>query len=69
MVSKCVCYDKTFAEMKLLIEKYNIKTIEGLRAHIPFGMNCKLCVPYIELVFKTGKTGFEPIVFAGDNNE
>jgi bacterioferritin-associated ferredoxin len=69
MVTKCVCYDKTFAEMKLLIEKFNINTIDGLRAHIPFGMNCKLCVPYVEQVFITGKTSFDVIDVTGDIHE
>ncbi len=69
MVTKCVCYDKTFAEMKLLIDKNNLQTADDLRKYIPFGMNCKLCVPYVEQVFITGKTEFEPIILPGDGNE
>ena len=61
MVTKCICYDKTFTDMKLLIDKHKLKTVDELQIHIPFGLNCKLCVPYVELVFKTGKTEFDVI--------
>jgi hypothetical protein len=58
MVTKCVCYDKPFSEMKVLAEKFNIKTVDGLQAHIPFGLNCKLCVSYVELMLSSGETEF-----------
>jgi len=61
MVTKCVCYDKLFSEMKLISEKYGLKNIQELKEHFLFGENCKLCLPYVELMLKTGKTEFEPM--------
>jgi len=61
MVDRCICYDKTFADMKKIIDKHGVKSIYELRKHILFGENCMLCVPYVEQVIKTGKTKFEVI--------
>lgn len=47
--------------MKLVSEKYGLKNIGELKEHFLFGENCKLCLPYVELMLKTGKTEFEPI--------
>jgi len=44
--------------MKPIIEKENINSVEELCGHIPFGVNCRLCLPYIELVIMTGETAF-----------
>lgn len=61
MVTKCVCYDKLFSEMKLISEKYGLQSVGELKQYFLFGQNCKLCLPYVELMLKTGKTEFEPI--------
>lgn len=61
MVTKCICYDKLFAEMKAVSEKYGLKSVEELKQYFTFGENCKLCIPYVELMLKTGKTEFEPM--------
>ena len=69
MVDRCVCFNRTFSEMKEISKKYNLKTISELKKYITYGENCKLCIPYIELMLKTGKTEFGPIDFgeiAGD---
>ena len=61
MVDRCICYDKTFAEMKLVIDEHGLNSFDELKNHITFAENCRLCVPYVELVIKTGKTKFEVI--------
>ena len=61
MIDRCICFDKTFAEMKKVIDRHGIKSIYELREHISFGGNCSLCMPYVEQVIKTGKTSFEII--------
>jgi len=61
MVDRCVCFDKKFSEMKRVSEKYGLKSVEELKHYFTFGENCKLCIPYVELMLKTGKTEFEPI--------
>ncbi len=69
MVDKCVCCDRKFSDMKQIIDRENITTIEGLRRRIMFGISCGLCLPYIKMIFTTGKTEFEPIPSEGGGNE
>lgn len=57
-VTKCICYDTTFKEMKEIMEKNDLKTLRDLQQYIDVGLNCKLCVPYIEKMIETGRTGF-----------
>ncbi|MEO8511917.1 MAG: hypothetical protein ABI543_00025 [Ignavibacteria bacterium] len=45
--------------MKFKADKHGLKNIKDLKDYISFGVNCKLCIPYIELMFKTGRTEFE----------
>ncbi len=61
MVDRCVCFDKTFAEMKNIIDEKGIASIYELKKIIPFGNNCGICMPYVEQVIKTGKTSFNVI--------
>jgi len=67
MVDRCVCFDKTFTEMKKVIDKHNITTLDELKKYFIFGENCRICLPYVELVLSSGKTEFEPINFNYDN--
>lgn len=61
MVTKCVCSDILFSEMKVTADKYGLKSVEELKEYIEVGENCQFCIPYLEMMFKTGKTEFEPI--------
>ena len=61
MVDRCVCSDTTFIEIKNVINKNCLTSVNNLKNFVEFGENCRLCVPYIELIFKTGKTEFEPL--------
>ena len=63
MVDRCVCFDKTFAEMKEVIDAEGITTFDELKKRLTFAENCNICVPYVELVIRTGKTSFEPMNF------
>lgn len=62
MVTKCVCSDVLFSEMKKTADKNGLKSINELKEYIEFGNNCRLCHPYIELMLKTGETEFEPVL-------
>ena len=59
MVTRCVCFDVSFAQMKKLIDAHDLRSIEELRAHIQFGEKCKLCAPFVERIFDSGETEFE----------
>ena len=61
-IVKCVCFDTTFQEMKSIMKEKDLKTIDELRKVKEVGNNCRLCVPYIEEMIKTGKTEFHEII-------
>lgn len=63
MVDRCVCFNRLFSDMQQLMIHNKLMTFEELKHHIQFGENCKLCVPYVMLMIKTGKTEFEPMFF------
>ena len=68
MVDRCVCSDRTFAEMKDVIDTHKLSSVDQLRGYMEFGRNCALCVPYIRQVFATGKTEFD-IIITGENTQ
>jgi hypothetical protein len=61
MVEKCICFNKTFIELKEIADTNNCKSISDLKRHVVFGENCQLCLPYINLMLKTGKVIFQVI--------
>jgi len=65
MVTRCVCFDVSFARMKELIDARGLQSPEELRACIQFGEKCKLCAPFVERIFESGETEFE-ITFITD---
>ncbi len=58
MVDRCVCYNKTFAELKLKSQKSGARSIPELQRLVTFGENCQKCHPYVEMMLKTGETVF-----------
>lgn len=63
MVNRCVCFEKSFSEMKKLIDKHHITTVDELKKFFIFGENCRTCLPYVELVLSTGRTEFDPVKY------
>lgn len=60
-VTRCVCFNITFKELKEISDKNNCKNILELKQFVVFSQKCKLCLPYVEKMFETGKTEFEII--------
>jgi NAD(P)H-nitrite reductase large subunit len=60
MVTHCLCFDVSFEELKAVIERTGARDCDELRAHTQFGEKCQFCVPYVEKIFVTGETAFEP---------
>lgn len=60
LVSKCICHDRTFEEIKEYAKDYNYDHVEDLQADHYCSCSCGLCIPYIELMFETGETEFKP---------
>jgi bacterioferritin-associated ferredoxin len=59
MVTQCVCFHKTFAELQGVMRHHELTTFEELKCHVRFGENCKRCVPYVKKMIETGNTAFE----------
>lgn len=60
LVSKCICHDRSFTEIKEHARQSGFTKIEELQAEDYCSCSCGLCIPYIEMMFETGETEFEP---------
>ncbi len=61
-ITKCICYDTTFEEMKKIMKDRNLKTLDELIMAKTVASNCRLCVPYIKKMIETGETKFDIII-------
>ena len=61
MVTRCVCFHKTFRELKKIARKTGAQSVAELQEHVTFGKNCQRCHPYVRLMLETGETAFEVI--------
>lgn len=61
MVTRCVCFNKKFSELKKIARSNNITSLEELQKHVKFGLNCRRCHPYVKRMLETGETIFEVI--------
>ncbi len=66
MVTRCVCYNLRFSELKKIARKHGVKTLEELQELVRFGLNCKRCHPYVRLMLETGQTVFEVLPASDD---
>lgn len=62
-VTRCVCHDVTFAELKGLTLEVGAD-LDALAARTGCGTGCGTCVPYIQLMLRTGRTEFPVITGA-----
>ncbi len=61
-VDRCTCFQVTFAELKEVADRTGARTVEELQAHREFGMQCRLCHPYVRRMLKTGETTFDRVI-------
>lgn len=59
-VSKCICHQKDFSDIKSFAEENGISSVSELQGKQYCSCGCGLCAPYIELMLETGETSFEP---------
>jgi bacterioferritin-associated ferredoxin len=55
VVTRCVCHDITFRELKQLADREGL-TLPDLARRTGCTTSCGLCRPYIEVVLATGQT-------------
>lgn len=61
-IDRCVCFDRTFADLKRVALATRASTVEALQAHATFGEKCGLCHPYVRRMLRTGETVFEEVI-------
>lgn len=66
-VTRCVCFNKTFAELRVIAEREGAATLEALQQHVVFGQNCKLCHPYVRRMLETGQSVFQSVISTEDS--
>ena len=66
-ITRCVCSDVTFAEMKEAADKHGCTTLDELAEHVEFARDCRHCTRYIRKMLETGQTDFNALEgLAGD---
>ena len=63
-VRRCVCFDVTF-EALIELEKSHGEGLAGLHCRTGCGGKCGLCIPYIQVMLRTGQTRM-PIMWSDD---
>lgn len=59
-VTKCVCHQRSFEDIKAYADKHNITSSVKLQQERLCGCGCGMCLPYIDLVLESGETEFSP---------
>lgn len=57
-ITKCICHDRNFKEIKEYARENNISSLQELRRRNYCSNGCRLCGPYIEKMLKTGQVTF-----------
>ena len=68
-ISRCVCFDVPFAELRALAEVHGVHSVDELAELRPFGKKCGLCRPYVAAMLRTGRTEFTEILQDEDYRE
>jgi bacterioferritin-associated ferredoxin len=61
MVDRCICFNITFAELKAISDRINVRSLDSLQQSVDFGLRCGLCKPYVERMLETGRVVF-PVI-------
>lgn len=59
-VTRCICHNRSFEEIREYARKYELTSVEELQSENYCSCSCKMCVPYVEQVLKSGQTEFIP---------
>jgi bacterioferritin-associated ferredoxin len=67
-IDRCLCFGRTFVELKEVADRTGSETIVELQDHVRFGLNCRLCHPYVRVMLKTGQTVFDYLITDDDQS-
>ncbi len=60
-ITRCVCTNATFSDLKRTADEHDAQTIDELREHVEFASECELCRKYVERMLETGETEFDAL--------
>lgn len=61
-IDRCICYQKTFKELKQIADSDGINELKELQKKVVFGQKCQLCHPYVKEMLVTGVCVFHEIL-------
>jgi len=61
-IDKCICSNITFSELRKIAISNNADDINKLQEIVDVAKNCRLCVPYLKEMLKTGETEFHKLI-------
>lgn len=61
-IDGCLCFGRTFAELRDVAERSGARTVAEVQEHVVFGQRCRLCHPYVRRMLRTGETVFHEVV-------
>ncbi|MDA0684098.1 MAG: hypothetical protein O3A57_06690 [Bacteroidetes bacterium] len=62
LINRCVCSRVLFQDLKDDAEHHGIRSMQELQKVREFGVNCKLCHPYVRRMLKDGTTEFADVI-------
>ena len=65
-IDRCVCFARTFAELRTAADRSGARTLEELQQHTDFGRGCGLCHPYVRRMLQTREIVFGEILGKSD---
>lgn len=68
-IDRCYCFQRTFAELKIISGEHAARSVADLQRYVTFGLRCGLCHPYVRRMLRTGEVVFHEIVTAQDEPE
>lgn len=66
-IDRCYCFQVTFAELQRVAVSTGARSVEELQEHRDFGLQCRLCHPYVRQMLRTGFTAFDHIITADED--
>ena len=61
-IDRCVCSNRTFAELRAAADASRARSIAELQTHVEFGRRCGLCRPYVRRMLATGEVIFGGVI-------
>lgn len=69
MITKCVCFNKTFEEIQRLSREESINSLDSLLSEKNICNKCRICNQYIEEMYKTGQVEYPIDYFKTDDKK